>query len=247
MKYIASVSLGKDSLAMILLLLEKQYPLDEVIWYDTGVEFEAINTNAEKLKQLLSEYKISFTVLKPKEQFIYSMLEKHVQKRNGKIQNGYKWCGGLCRWGTTNKIQAIEEYYKKYQCETIIEYIGIAADETERIEKERKKRKSKNIKLYPLAEQGMTEKQCLEFCYKNGWNWVQNGVDLYSILDRVSCWCCRNKNLKELKNIYYLLPEYWEKLKVLQEQIDIPFKANASIFDLEKRFIKEGFQKSLFN
>lgn len=37
MKYIASVSFGKDSLAMLLLLIEKKCPLDEVVFYDTGV------------------------------------------------------------------------------------------------------------------------------------------------------------------------------------------------------------------
>lgn len=239
--------MGKDSLAMILLLIEKQYPLDEVIWYDTGVEFSAIYKNAEKLKALLIAKKIPFTILKPEESFIYSMTEKTVHKRNGTIQKGYKWCGGLCRWGTTHKISAINNYYKKYQNEIIIEYVGIAADEIDRIEKERIKRKTNTFKIYPLAEHGMTEKQCLEFCYSQGWNWKEENIELYNILDRVSCWCCRNKNLKELKNIYYYMPRYWEKLKTLQEKIKIPFKPKASIFDLEERFKKEGVQNTLFD
>jgi len=37
-----SVSGGKDSTAMILKLIEDRYPLDEVIFYDTGMEFKAI-------------------------------------------------------------------------------------------------------------------------------------------------------------------------------------------------------------
>ena len=37
MKYIASVSFGKDSLAMLLILLEENKPLDEVVFYDTGL------------------------------------------------------------------------------------------------------------------------------------------------------------------------------------------------------------------
>ena len=35
LRYIASVSFGKDSLAMLLLLLEKEMPLDEVIFYNS--------------------------------------------------------------------------------------------------------------------------------------------------------------------------------------------------------------------
>lgn len=40
--HIASVSWGKDSLAMLLTLIAKGYPLNEVVFYDTGMEFEAI-------------------------------------------------------------------------------------------------------------------------------------------------------------------------------------------------------------
>lgn len=42
MKYIASCSFGKDSLAMVLMLIERGLPLDEVVFYDTGMEFQAI-------------------------------------------------------------------------------------------------------------------------------------------------------------------------------------------------------------
>lgn len=35
MKYVANISYGKDSLAMLLILLEDKYQLDEVIFYDT--------------------------------------------------------------------------------------------------------------------------------------------------------------------------------------------------------------------
>ena len=41
-RYVASVSWGKDSLAMLWLLLGKNYPLHEVVFYDTGMEFQAI-------------------------------------------------------------------------------------------------------------------------------------------------------------------------------------------------------------
>ncbi len=65
MKYIASVSFGKDSLAMLLLLLERHEPLDEVIFYDTGMEFEAIYTIRNHIKNLLVRNHIKYTELKP--------------------------------------------------------------------------------------------------------------------------------------------------------------------------------------
>ena len=70
----------------------------------------------------------------------------------------------------------------------------------------------------------MTEQDCLDYCYAHGWNWRESGIDLYEILDRVSCWCCSNKNRKELKNIYRYLPEYWQKLKDFQSKTSRPMK-----------------------
>jgi len=60
-------------------------------------------------------------------------------------------------------------------------------------------------------------------------------------LDRVSCWCCANKNLKELRNIRTHLPKYWNCLKDLQSRTDRPMKGpGKSVFDLEERFGKEA-------
>lgn len=86
----------------------------------------------------------------------------------------------------------------------------------------------------------MTEKDCLDYCRSKGWNWKVNNIDLYDILTRVSCWCCRNNNLKNLRNIYRYLPEYWDKYKELQSKMpDYPFRGDKTIFDLEKRFEQE--------
>lgn len=144
---------------------------------------------------------------------------------------GYGWCGGNVRWATTQKIRAINKHYKeKYPDEEIIEYVGIAADELHRIQDNPNKK-------YLLVDYNMTEKDCLHYCYNCGYDWFESGIELYSILDRVSCWCCRNKNLKELRNIYKYLPTYWERLRGLQSRIDEPFKGvGKSIFDLEERF-----------
>lgn len=231
MKYIASVSFGKDSLAMLLKLIEEKMPLDEVVFYDTGMEFQAIYNIRNKILPILQENNIKYTELTPEQPFEYTMFEKQVKKRDGAISKGYSWCGGRCRWGTTEKLKAIEKY-----CKGHYEYVGIAIDEPKRLEKERK-----GNKLFPLVKLNMTEKDCLEYCYKKGFNWLEDGVELYSILDRVSCWCCSNKNLKELRNYYRYLPRYWNELKRLQLKTDRPMKYNKyTVFDLEDKFEKLG-------
>ncbi len=229
MKYIASCSFGKDSLAMILRLLDEKKPLDEVIFYNTGVEFRAVYDIRDKVIPLLEKSNIAYIELYPQNPFLYDMLDRPVRGRDTK---GYGWCGGVCRWGTANKKSAIDKYKAQYK--DIVEYVGIAADETHRIKD----------KTYPLVEWGMTEADCLQYCYDRGYEWLENGIRLYDILDRVSCWCCANKNLKELKNMYQYLPCYWERLKLLQSEQVRPLKGwykghSKGVFELEQRFKAE--------
>ena len=201
---IASVSFGKDSLAMILKLLELKYPIDEVVFVDTGMEFQAIYDIEARVKELLKQTNIKYTKLELPKPFEYYMFE-HV-KKNGGI--GYSWCGGVCRWGTTLKLQVLNKH-----CKNAIHLVGIALDEPHRI-------KDEPNKIYPLVDLKMTEKDCLEYCYSKGFYWEENGVKLYDILDRVSCWCCANKNLKELENYQKYLPQYWNKILELQSKTD---------------------------
>lgn len=239
MKYIASCSFGKDSLCMVLMLMEKQEPLDEVIFYNTGVEFSCIYQIRDVVKPMLEAEGVKYTELHPDNLFLFDMMVRPVKYRRPQeklypFHYGYGWCGGNCRWRTAQKTSVIKRYYKKeYQNEEIIEYVGIAADEEER-------QKNDPNKRYPLIRWGMKESDCLQYCKSKGFEWDEQGIDLYSILDRVSCWCCRNKNMKELKNIYQYLPQYWQMLRGLQSRIDEPFKGKGkSIFDLEEKFQNE--------
>ena len=65
MKCIASVSFGKDSLAMLLKLIEEGWQLDEVVFYDTGMEFNAIYETRNMVLPMLNTYGIKYTTLTP--------------------------------------------------------------------------------------------------------------------------------------------------------------------------------------
>lgn len=233
MKYVASVSFGKDSLAMLLMLIDKQYKLDEVIFYDTGMEFQAIYDIRDKAKIEIEVRGIKYTELKPKQEFMYQMIEKEVHKRDGTIQQGYGLCGGKCRWGTTEKNVVISKYLKEQYGQDYREYIGIASDETRRIEKERNKHK-----LLPLVDWNMTEADCLKICYSRGYFWEENNIRLYDILDRVSCWCCANKNKKELDNMYLHLRDYYYKRIELLKLIKANNKKGAVVENAKEQFLK---------
>lgn len=241
-KYILSFSGGKDSTFLLLELIRRKYPLDEVVFFDTGWEFPVMYEHINKCKKLCSDNGITFVTLRPDYSFDYLMFEHETQ--SGKV--GYSWCGGNCRWGTTYKTMALDRYAQKNK--GAIVYIGIASDETERLVKERAK-----YKKFPLSEWNITEAECLQGCYDAGFDWG----GMYQYLDRLSCKFCRNKNLKELRNIRKYYPDVWEELKDYQRRTNIPYKGDGqSVFDLERRFefedkrIKNGLSinnKEFFN
>lgn len=220
--YIASVSWGKDSLAMLLNLIELGEPLNEVAFFDTGMEFQAIYDTRDRVVPLLRRKGIHYTELRPRHPMWWSMFCRPVKKRGTDTvhRRGYGWCGGVCRWGTTEKQRALDNYAEAMDA---VVYVGIAADETARLEKE-----VKPYKRHPLAEWGMTEADCLAYCYEKGFAWTEDDVPLYDVLDRVSCWCCRNKNLKELRAIHDYLPDYWERLVAMEEVLG-PMKKGKTL------------------
>ena len=227
MKYILSFSGGKDSTFLLLELIRRKCPLDEVVFFDTGWEFPVMYEHIEKCKKICEQNNIQFTTLCPPKTFDYYMFEH--TKENG--EKGYSWCGGNVRWGTQFKIKALDDYVSQFN--NVITYIGIAADETERLKKERA-----GNKRFPLAEWGITEAECLQGCYAAGFDWG----GMYEHLDRLSCMYCRNKNIKELRNIRKHYPDVWQKLKDRQTMTERPLKSNmcfGNVFDLEKRFAFE--------
>ena len=222
MKHILSFSGGKDSTFLLLELIRRKCSLDEVVFFDTGWEFPVMYEHIERCKKICEERNINFVTLYPKESFDYLMFDNPKTKRNGTKVNGNSWCGGACRWGTFIKQKYLNEYTKGH-----LVYLGICVDEPLRLIN------LESHKFAPLAEWGITEAECLQGCYNAGFDWG----GMYEHLDRLSCKFCRNKNLKELRNIRKHYPEVWEELKDYQSRTDQPYKGKGkSVFDLEKRF-----------
>lgn len=253
----ASVSWGAGSLYMLLRLLEEPLlKLNMVVFVNMGAEFEATLHMRDKLLPVLAERGIVYKEIDVSEKFLHDMYKHPVKDREtGEIHRiGYSWCGGPCRWGTSLKLQALYQFYRQELSQyTIVEYIGICADEESR---QYCNAQNLTIKKYPLIDWGITKEMAVMGCYRRGFFWEEktdtpytDTVYLYEILDNCSCFWCRNKNLKELKNICYLLPKYWDRLKALQADFpDEPMKGcGKSVFELEKRFLAEGRRMSLFD
>ena len=138
--------LWQDSLAMLLRLMEENWPLDIVVFYDTGMEFDCIYKIRDKIRPVLKERGVEYVELKPKIPFLYSMLEKEVNSRQKGTHYGNGWCGGLCRWGTSEKLREIKQF-KDSLAESVIDYVGIAFDEPKRFDKA-----TREGKMLPLVQ-----------------------------------------------------------------------------------------------
>lgn len=235
MKHIVSFSGGKDSTAMLLKMLEDGWYIDEIIFADTGKDFPQMIEHINLVDKYIQEkYNMKITRIKAEKSFDYYMFEHEKTKGKNKGKKGYGWATMLCRWCTSNlKNRVIDNYLKRYKEEGYTEYIGIAYDEPKRIKDKR----------YPLVEYEMTEADCLQYCYEKGFNWG----GLYEHFDRVSCWCCPLKNLKELKILYTHYPELWQKLKEMDEKSYNQFRADYSVKALEEKFkLDEYFNENYF-
>jgi len=228
--HIVSFSGGKDSTAMLLMMLQKNMPIDEIIFCDTGMEFPQMYDHIYEIEYYINR---PIKILKPEYTFEYYMKEYMPTKGKRKGISGLGWMTMSQRWCTYFLKERVMNKYLADNRKNCIEYHGIAFDEPKRINKN----KHINVK-YPLFEWKITEKQALEFCYNHGFNWG----GLYEHFDRVSCWCCPFSNLKELRALRTNYPKLWNKLKDMETKSHNTFRYKVSVFDLDRRFTEEDKQ-----
>ena len=142
-----SLSGGKDSTAMLLLMIERGLPINTVLWADTGMEFPEMYDHISKVDDYLyRERGIHITMLRHPKGFEYLMFEEEKQ-RPSSIENrqrlgvplyGNGWPGVKVRWCTGQlKTHLISKEVNRIKGEyQALHYVGIAADEPKRIKNE---------------------------------------------------------------------------------------------------------------
>ena len=231
--HVVSLSGGKDSTAMLLRMLEEGMRVDIILFCDTGLEFPAMYEHLAKLEKDIGR---PITRIRSFHTFEYYLTQKEIlvkHKKNAGQRNyrGYGWSGPLNRW-CTKELKTIprEKFLRQLQEHyDIIEYVGLAADEGYRFERENNQKPNCR---HPLVDWGMTEADCLQYCYDRGYTWG----GLYKLFSRVSCWCCPLQPLAELRVLYKSYPELWAQLKEWDKRTWRKFKTNYSVEELEARF-----------
>lgn len=236
---------------MLLLMIERDMPIDVVLTADTGMEFPEMYEHMQKLDGLLyRERGIHITTLRHPKGFEWLMFEEQkvkpsvIEKRRklGLTIYGNGWPGIRVRWCTGQlKMNLIHKEVDRLKKErNALHYVGIAADEPKRIKDDQ----------YPLVDWDITEAEALRISYDWGFDWG----GLYQIYNRCSCWCCPLQRIEELKRQRTHHPELWARLRELDRRAIAQFGhhplgqfiQNWTVEQLNERFDNEDRQISIF-
>jgi len=240
MKNIISFSGGKDSTAMLFMMIEKGMQIDEIVHFSMGDwEWDEMHRHIAKVKERLPP-DIEFTILSDEER------KKSDFKKYGFPTPMRRWCSGI-------KDKTINGYLRSKYPDGYISFLGIAADEVERT----KKKYTKKIEVkFPLVDWGITEAEAYEYCNSKGFDW--EGLYDDKPTPRVSCWCCPLQRIADIKWLYTDHYDKWKVLREMQNDSFVTFKQDnkTTVFSLEHRFWaefqfrtklkKETNQKKLF-
>ena len=236
MEYIASISYGKDSLAMLEVIKRNGLPLDRIITVEVMatkdipadlppmMEFKA---KADAI--ILKRYGIAvehLTAPKAYEDYFYYKCNGKKSINAGKIygfplQKG-NWCNSRLKVDVLDRIQ-----------KGAITYIGIAADEPSRFHTLSETKRS------PLVEYDWTEAMCREWCKANDLL-----SPIYTTALRGGCWFCHNQGINQLRKLRKNYPELWALLLKWDKDSPVTFKADGhTVRDFEKRFAMESKAK----
>lgn len=219
---IVSFSGGKDSTALLLRLIEEKRKIDAVIYFDCGT-FEWPQM-ADHIREV--EKRTGIEIIKVKHKIDFHDMATTLQPNNKEI-NG--WPTPMMRWCTLLKLLTIRQALREYRPYTF--YFGFAVDEQKRVDKASLRgfhvtHDHFQENEYPLVEWGMTEADCLQYCFDRGYRWS----GLYDHFSRVSCWCCPLQNQTDLTKLCKYYPDMWRKLKTWNEKMPKPYKNDPGIW-----------------
>lgn len=254
MKYIASYSGGKDSTATVILAHEHGEPLDLIVFAE--VMFD--ETTSGELPEHIDFIKnVAFPrfeswgyecrIVHSGETFIdwffREVKKSRVPGNNGK-RNGFP-IPGHCVMNSKGKMKAIREFWKEVGDADVVQYVGIATDEPERLARLR----GKTGRVSLLAKYGYAEEDARRICEAHG---LLSPVYICWGLSRSGCWFCPNATLAQLRYIRRAHPELWARLLELENEPNLVRSTygvggGQSAHRFEERFAEEDRQVTIWD
>lgn len=216
--HIISWSGGKDSTASVILAHENGDPVDLIIMcvvdFDksrgiSGEHPEHIAWVMNYAKPLFENWGYKVVIISPEHDYIhffYHIITKSKKpERNGKL--GGFLLGGMCRM-TEQKTDTIHRYISQLTKERE-EYVGIAIDEPERLERLNEKKGKVSL----LEKYSYTEQMAKDICERYGLL-----SPIYKISKRGGCWFCPNQKIQEFAYLKKNYPHLWRELEKLDAE-----------------------------
>lgn len=247
MKYVLSLSFGKDSMAMLIEILKRKLPLDYIIFCvimfnkDISGEHplmaEWIPQAEQRIKVLLKEYgydKVEIIHLTGKKNFVEQF---YTTTKKGKyIGTNYGFPYLKAPWCNSElKMKPISDFIKKLlKVGPVTEYIGIAKDEKERLERYQEL-ETENHKYITLADLDITELDAMDICKQN--NLLS---PKYTNSFRGGCWFCNNQTLADLYLLWRDYPDYFAKLEELESTSHNKFRCDRKPLCIRRLEFENG-------
>lgn len=228
MKHVVSCSLGKDSVAMLLMMIDKGMKIDKIIWANTSLEFPENFIYKKKLETYINR---EITVVRPQakwDDWFYREYSSGKWAETGRI-HGFPFvitAGWCCR---EFKQKPLYKAHRKLGDDCIV-YIGYAYDEQGRTLKDIKGVKYK----FPLIEWKITELECRNYLEERD---ILN--PLYEKFDRIGCWLCPKQSKRSLKQLWKHYPNLWKQLKKYEADSPHGFRINETLIELQQKWEDE--------
>lgn len=168
-KYVASCSFGKDSIATVLLAREHNEPLDEIVYCEVMFDKDISGELPEhrdfiynKAIPTFESWGYKVTILKSEKNYMDCFY--HIATKGKRIGRKLGFpMSGKCLINRDCKLKPIKDYWKN-QMKDIVQYIGIAIDEPKRLDRIA----DTENKFSLLEKYGYTEEMAKEKCIEYG-------------------------------------------------------------------------------
>lgn len=242
MRYLASCSFGKDSLAAILLAKKHGEPLDEAVYCEVMFD-KTISGEVPEHRDFiytkgipaLERMGIKVTVLRGKKTYVDLFTGRITRGPKKGMLRSFPVCG-KCYVQRYCKLRPILRYQKTLPPDTV-QYIGIAKDEQERL----LRLEGRQVSL--LEKYNCTEQDAKELCRQAGLL-----SPIYQFTNRGGCWFCPNAKRKELRHLYDHHPELWARMLELQAlpgKVTEKFNRTQRFSDIDAMFREEDQENGL--
>ena len=236
MRYIASCSFGKDSLATILLAKKHGEPLDEAVYCEVMFDRHISGEVPEhrdfiytKGIPALERMGVKVTVLRSEKTYVDLFTGRITRGPKMGMVRSFPICG-RCAVQRDCKVKPIRRYQKTLPPDTV-QYIGIARDEQERL------LRLNGNRVSLLEKYNCTEQDAKQLCQQAG---LLSPV--YEFTSRGGCWFCPNARKTELRHLYDHHPDLWGRMLELQAipgKVSEKFNRTQSFSDIDELFRKE--------